>query len=59
MFVIWKTVLYMQFYMVCLSCMYASNIEHIVQPARAYYDIIFLIAIFGEHLAAKETKDTK
>jgi len=59
MFIIKKTILYMRFYMVCFLCIYASSIEHILQPARAYCDIIFLIRIFGEHLAAKETKDTK
>ena len=59
MSVIRKTILYMQFYMVCFPCIYVSNIEHILQPTRAYYDIIFLIAILREHLAAKETKDTK
>jgi len=58
MFIIRKTVLYMQFYIVRFSCICASSIKHILQPARAYYDIIFLIVIFGEHLVAKETKDT-
>jgi hypothetical protein len=56
MFIIRKTVLYMQFYMVRFSRVYASSVEHILQPARAYYDIVFLIVIFGEYLVTKDTK---